>query len=129
MSPLTIFLARLFGAYSLVAAAWLLARKETVLALVDRIFGDPVFESLIGLLRLIVGLAIVIGHDRWGNWVEILVSLIGWIALFSGMSALFLPSGTLRRAIVLMRFRENLPLYALLYATLGAALLLGGFIG
>ncbi len=126
MSPSTLYLARLMGAYSFVAAVWLVYRREAALALIDRISNDPVFESVIGTLRLTVGLAIVVGHNRWGGWLEALVSLIGWMAFFSGFATMFLPTGTLRRAIVWMRFKENLPLYALVSSLLGAALFFGG---
>lgn len=126
MSPSTLYLAKLMGAYSLFAAAWLMYRREAAVALVDRLTNDPVFESMIGTLRLAVGLAIVVGHNRWGGWVEALVSLIGWIALFSGIATMFLPTGTLRRVVVWMRFKEKLPLYALLSSVLGAALFIGG---
>ena len=128
MSPLTAYLAKLMGAYSLFAAGWLLFRREAALALVDRISNDPVFESMIGVLRLTVGLALVIGHDLWGGWVEALVSLVGWIALFSGLSTMFLPTGTLRNVLAAIRFKEQLPLYALVSSLLGAALLIGGLI-
>jgi hypothetical protein len=129
MSLTTAYLAKLLGAYSLIASAWLLLRREAALALVDRISNDSVSLSLVGLLRLSIGLAIVIGHDRWDGWVETLVSLIGWIALVSGVSTMFLPIETLREMVGRMRLKENLPLYALISALLGAALLLGGFIG
>ncbi len=128
MSPSTLYLAKLMGAYSLFAAAWLIYRREAALALIDRISTDPVFESVIGTLRLVLGLAIVVGHNRWGGFVEALVSLIGWLAFFSGLATMFLPTGTLRRAIVWMRFKENLPLYALLSSLLGAALFIGGVV-
>ncbi len=128
MSPSTLYLAKLMGAYSLFAAAWLLYRREAALALIDRISNDPVFESVIGTLRLGVGLAIIVGHNRWGGWVEALVSLIGWVAFFSGLATMFLPTGTLRRAIIWMRFKEKLPLYALISSVLGAALFIGGVV-
>ncbi|MGE5369227.1 MAG: hypothetical protein ACM3PD_06485 [Chloroflexota bacterium] len=126
MSPSTLYLAKLMGAYSLFAAAWLMYRREAALGLVDRITNDPVFESVIGTLRLVLGLAIVVGHNRWGGWVEALVSLIGWLALFSGVATMFMPTGTLRRIVVWMRFKERLSLYALISSVLGAALFIGG---
>jgi hypothetical protein len=129
MSLTTAYLAKLLGAYSLIAGAWLLLRREAALALVDRISNDSVSLALVGLLRLSIGLAIVIGHDRWDGWVETLVSLIGWIALVSGVSTMFLSVETLREMVRRMRLKENLPLYALISSLLGAALLLGGFIG
>lgn len=127
MSPLTLYLAKLLGAYSLFAAAWLLFRREAATALVDRISNDPVFESMIGVLRLTVGLAIVIGHDIWSGWVAILVTLVGWIAVFSGLATMFLPAGTLRNILVWVRFKDQLPVYALVSSLLGAALLIGGY--
>ncbi|WP_363347702.1 hypothetical protein [Methylocystis echinoides] len=126
MSPTTVYLAKLMGAYSLFAAAWLYFRREAALGLIDRLSSDPVFESMIGTLRLTVGLAIIVGHNRWDGWVEALVSLIGWIAFFSGVATMFLPTGALRRAIAWMRFKEKLPLYALVSSLLGAALFIGG---
>jgi hypothetical protein len=129
VSPLTLYLAKLMGAYSLFASAWLIWRREAAIALIDRISNDPVVESMIGVMRLLVGLAIVVGHDLWGGWLETLVSLIGWIALLSGLATMFLPTGTLRRMIAWMRFTERLPFYAMVSALLGAALLIGGYVG
>jgi hypothetical protein len=127
MAPSTIYLAKLMGFYSLFAAAWLMWRREAALGLVDRIINDPVFESVIGALRLTLGLAIIVGHNRWDSWPAALVSLIGWLALFSGTATLFLPTGTLKKTVIWMRFKERLPLYSLLSAAIGGALLAGAF--
>jgi hypothetical protein len=129
MSPLTLYLAKLLGAYSLFAGAWLMSNKEKALAFIDRVVGDSVFETVIGLLRMTLGLAIVIGHDRWGGWLEIAVSLIGWIALLNGLWALFAPAGTLAKIVAWLRFRENVGAWGLVSFALGAVLLTGGFIG
>jgi hypothetical protein len=123
---LTAFFATFLGAYTLIAAIWLLLRREAVLALVDRASGDPVFESMIGVLRLVFGLVVISAHNRWGGWLEALVSLLGWAALFSGLATLFLPTGFLRRSMERMRFKEKLSAYAAVSALLGAVLLLGG---
>lgn len=125
MSPATLYLAKLLGAYSLFAGAWLYFRREAALALVDRISSDPVLESMIGVLRVSVGLALILGHNVWGGWLEALVSLVGWIALFSGMATMFLPTGLIARIVAWLRFKDHLRLYALVSSLLGAALLLG----
>jgi vacuolar-type H+-ATPase subunit I/STV1 len=127
MTPLTAFFAKFIGAYSLFAAAWLLLRREAALGLIERISNDPVSESVIGVLRLVFGLAVVSAHNVWGDWLQALVSALGWIALFSGLATMFLPTGFLRRTIERMRFKEQLPIYALLSALLGTILLFGGF--
>ncbi len=128
MSPATLYLARLFGAYCIAASAWLYFRREAAVGLIDRISSDPVFESMIGTIRLVVGLAIVTGHNRWGGWVESLVSLIGWIALTSGVATMFLPTGAMSEVVAAIRLRENLPAYALVSLLLGVFLFAGGTI-
>lgn len=126
MTPLTAFFAKFIGAYALFAGAWLFWRRDAALGLIDRIANDPVFESMIGVLRLVFGLALISAHNRWGGWLEALISALGWIALFSGAATMFLPTGFLRRSIDRIRFKEHLPLYAAIFALLGAALLAGG---
>ena len=128
MAPSTIYLAKLMGLYSLFAAAWLMWRREAATRFIDRVTHDPVFESIIGTLRLVIGLAIVVGHNHWDSWPAALVSLVGWLALISGMATMFLPTGALKTAVVWMRFKEKLPLYSLLSAAIGAALLAGAFV-
>ncbi|QGM99350.1 hypothetical protein [Methylocystis parvus] len=126
MTPLTAFFAKFIGAYAILAGAWLFFRREAALGLIDRISNDPVFESMIGVLRLVFGLAVISAHNRWDGWLASLVSALGWIGLASGAATMFLPTGFLRRMVERMRFREQLPLYALVSALLGAVLLLGG---
>lgn len=129
MSPVTAYLAKFLGAYCLLAGAWLYFRPDAARAMIDRITQDPFIESFIGVLRAAVGFAIVIGHPYWSNWTAALVSVLGWIALASGVATMFLAPGTLRRISDAMRFKEQLPLYAAASSALGAALLLGGFSG
>ncbi len=127
MSAVTLYLAKFLGAYSLLAGAWLYFRRDAAVALVDRVTHDPVFESFIGVLRATAGLAIIVGHPYWDNWVAVLITLLGWVGLASGLSTMFLPPGTLRRITDWLRFDKKLPLYAALSSCLGAALLLGAF--
>jgi hypothetical protein len=129
MTPLTAFFAKFIGAYALFAAAWLMWRREAAIGLIDCISNDPVFESMIGVLRLVFGLAVISAHNRWDGWLEALVSALGWIGLFSGLATMFLPTGFLRRSVERMRFKEKLPVYAWVSALLGAVLLAGGLSG
>ncbi|PPD45895.1 MAG: hypothetical protein CTY15_03325 [Methylocystis sp.] len=125
---MTVYLAKFVGVYALLAGAWLYFRRDAAVALVDRITHDPVIESFVGVLRAAAGLAIIIAHPYWDNWLAALISVLAWIGLASGLSTMFLPPGTLRRITDRVRFKDHLPLYAAVSSTLGAALVLGGFI-
>lgn len=129
MTPLTLFLAKLIGAYALIMSAWMLARKDVALQMIERISHEPVAIALIGMIRLAIGLAIVLGHDLWSDGLAILVSLVGWITLISGLLTLFLPPQTVREIFAQMRFDKRYPIFALFSFALGGALLIAGFSG
>lgn len=127
MSPLTLFLAKLIGAYALIMSAWMLLRKDVALQMIERVSHDPVAIAFIGMIRLALGLAIVIGHDIWSDAAAALVSLVGWITLISGMLTLFLPPQTVRDIFARMGYEKRYPVFALVSFALGGALLIAGF--
>ncbi|MGZ9409531.1 MAG: hypothetical protein ACXW3J_02745, partial [Methylocystis sp.] len=96
MTPLTLFLAKLIGAYALIMSAWMLVRRDVALQMIESVSREPVAIAFVGMIRLAIGLAIVIGHDIWSDTAAALVSLVGWITLISGFLTLFLPPQTVR---------------------------------
>lgn len=129
MASLTAFLAKFLGAYMLVMSAWLLWRKDVALQLVERVAHDPVGVAIIGMIRVTVGLAVVIAHDVWTGGTAILVSLVGWLILISGLLTLFLPASQTAALVGRMRYADNTPIFAFITFALGAALLVGGVLG
>ena len=129
MSPLTLFLAKLLGAMLLILSAWLATRKAHALSLADRIVRDPGEIFLIGLLRLGLGLAIVIGHSIWNSALAIVVSLLGWLMLASGVLTLFLPTERLIRLNDAVRADRYYGVFVGIVALLGLYLAIGGFAG
>ncbi|MEF3366522.1 hypothetical protein V3H18_08255 [Methylocystis sp. 9N] len=129
MTPLTLFLAKLIGAYALIMSAWILARRDVAAQMIERVSNEPSAIALIGMVRLAIGLAIVIGHDLWSGSLAILVTLVGWVTLASGLLTLFLPPQMVREIFARMRFEKRYPLFALISFSLGGALLIVGFSG
>jgi hypothetical protein len=127
MTPLTLFLAKLIGAYALIMSAWMLLRRDVALQMIESVSREPVAIAFIGMIRLAIGLAIVIGHDIWSDSVAALVSLVGWITLISGLLTLFLPPQTVRNIFARMGYERRYPLFALVSFALGGALLIAGF--
>ena len=129
MTPLTLFLAKLIGAYALVMSAWMLARRDVATQMIERVSQEPSAIALIGMVRLAIGLAIVIGHDLWSESLAIFVTLIGWVTLLSGLLTLFLSPQTVREIFARMQFEKRYPLFALVSFALGGTLLIAGFSG
>ncbi|KAF0123430.1 MAG: hypothetical protein FD139_396 [Methylocystaceae bacterium] len=127
MTPLTLFLAKLIGAYALITSAWMLVRRDVALQMIERISREPVAIAFIGMIRISIGLAIVIGHDIWSDTAAALVSLVGWITLISGLLTLFLPPQTVRDIFARMAYEKRYPVFALVSFALGVALLIAGF--
>ena len=130
MSSQTLFLAKLIGAYALIMAAWLAMRKDVALDLVNRIISDSVAVALVGMIRLVIGLAIVLGHDVWrGGALAIVVTLVGWVTLLSGLLTLLAAPATVRSIFASMQFERRYPMFVGVSALLGLYLLIGGFTG
>ncbi|MBM3578261.1 MAG: hypothetical protein FJX40_11510 [Alphaproteobacteria bacterium] len=127
MTPLTLFLAKLIGAYALIMSAWMLVRRDVAQQMIESISREPVAIAFIGMIRLAIGLAIVIGHDIWSDAAAALVSLVGWLTLISGVLTLFLPPQTVRDIFSRMGYEKRYPVFALVSFALGGALLIVGF--
>jgi hypothetical protein len=127
MTPLTLFLAKLIGAYALIMSAWMLVRRDVALQMIESVSREPVAIAFVGMIRLAIGLAIVIGHDIWSDTAAALVSLVGWITLISGFLTLFLPPQTVRDIFSRMAYEKRYPVFALISFALGGALLIAGF--
>jgi hypothetical protein len=89
---LTKFLAKLLGLWSVLAVIGMLLDRGAALAMLDALFADVPLLFVTGAFTVAVGLALVLGHNRWsGGALPILVTLYGWIALIKGLLFLWLP--------------------------------------
>lgn len=130
MTPLTIYLAKLIGAILLVFSLWMATHKPLVLALAKRIMGDAVVVAYIGVLRMSLGLAWVLGHDVWsGGMLPVVITLLGWVTLLRGLLIMFLPHGRLVALFESARLEKHYAIYAGGFFLFGAYLLIAAFIG
>ncbi|NGX43558.1 MAG: hypothetical protein K940chlam7_01856 [Chlamydiae bacterium] len=88
---LSIFLAKFLGIYMLLFIGIRLLRRNQIHRAIEEIFGSRSALALSGLISLMLGLAIVIGHPIWEvNW-RGLITLIGYFAIFKGFVRLGYP--------------------------------------
>lgn len=85
---LSIFLAKLIGLYLLIVAAAWIVRKEQVDLSIKEIASSKGLIAFSGVMNIILGLAIAIGHPLWQlNWIG-LITLLGYLLIFTGIMRL-----------------------------------------
>lgn len=128
MSPLTTFLAKLIGLFTLIFSVALVFRGKDLVTTMTAFMHDRPILIVFAMIALASGLAMVLAHNRWsGGALTVVVTLLGWIFLIRGLVLLFLPSDLLASFIAALRFEERFYLYAAIPFLLGAYLTYAGF--
>jgi uncharacterized membrane protein (DUF441 family) len=122
VSTLSIFLAKVLGIYFIVLCLALL-NKTTRKNLFDLVEKEGI--SLVGLITLVIGIAMVVSHNVWTGW-PIVITIIGWLSVIKGVCLLFFPTAY---SGLYMKMRNSDWLYAFLIigVVLGVFLTYVGF--
>ncbi len=115
-------IAGLIGPKLVAIAVSLLFNIGSFPALAEQISRDPALIFLSGALLLVAGLAIVRAHNIWAGGWPVLVTVLGWLALLSGLSRMLFP---FRMAALAAAVGQST---GLIVATAGVLLLLGAFL-
>jgi hypothetical protein len=128
MSRLTIFIGRLMGLFFvLFALAMLVNRHSTVEAAIDFMHDPPVL-MIAGIMALLTGLAIVLGHNVWsGGALPLVVTLLGWIFVIRGIVILAMARETLVTIFEKMNFDGHYYLFVGIVLAIGLYLMIASF--
>lgn len=89
----SIFLAKFWGWYLLIFFLILSFNPKRIKQIFNDLY-DEKFLILTAFVAIIVGLLNVLSHNIWeSNW-KIIITLIGWISLFLGLSLFMFPKRT-----------------------------------
>jgi hypothetical protein len=129
MSARTIFLSRLIGLYCVLAALAMMAQKQATVATVTAMMHDAPLMMFIGIVSVVAGLALVLGHNEWrGGPAAVLVTLLGWITLAKGVATLFLPADAAADLYLgALRYGEYFYAYSAIPLLMGIYLAYAGF--
>lgn len=76
MSRLTVFLSRLIGLFAILVALSLLMHKQATVETLTALVRNPPLLLIFGMIWLIAGLAMVLGHNVWsGGALPVVVTL------------------------------------------------------
>jgi len=123
MKPLTIFLGRLLGLFTLITSFWLLVERQNTVSTIPALLGDRPAMVIFAIIALAGGLAIVLAHNIWsGGVLPILVTLIGWVMVVRGVLFLFLPPEATLGILAAMQFGRLFYVYLAIPFVLGVYL-------
>jgi hypothetical protein len=79
------------GPVMIAIAAAMLLNRGAIVGVIKDMANGPAFIFLAGLLTLLAGLAIVRAHNVWSAEWTVLVTVIGWLAIISGIVRIVWP--------------------------------------
>jgi 1,4-dihydroxy-2-naphthoate octaprenyltransferase len=112
VKPLTVYLGKLLGLFTLITSFWLLIERQTAVSTIPALLGDRPAMVIFAIIALASGLAIVLAHNIWsGGVLPILVTLIGWVMVIRGVLFLFLPPEATLHILAAMQFEQFFYVY------------------
>ncbi len=118
---LSLFLAKLIGIYMLVVGAVCIVRRDAMFGAIEEFLADRPAMFLSGVIALVIGIAMAIGHSVWEpNW-RGLITLIGYLSIVKGITRIGFPDLPKN---VADRFRNG----PLVWLWLGVVLAMGGYL-
>jgi len=128
MAPLTVFLGKLIGIFSLLVGLVMLMRKSAMIDTIVALVHDRPLVLVVTMLGIVAGLAIVLSHNVWrGGALAIVVTLCGWIFLIRGIVLLFLSPEQTVSLLSLLRYEDLFYMYAAIPLILGLYLIWASF--
>ena len=128
MLPRTIFLSRLIGIYCLIIAAAEATHRAAMIETVTALNNAPATLLIAGAFTLLLGIAMVVGHNVWtGGAAPVVVTIVGWLALLKGAALVLLPLDQASSILVAAHYADLYWFYAAITLALGAYLTYAGF--
>lgn len=81
----TEFLATVLGWYLVIVSLFVLVKHEHAKAVVADVLSQPGLFFIVSLITLILGLLLVTSHNIWVMDWPVLVTLVAWLVLLSGL--------------------------------------------
>lgn len=90
MENISIFLAKFWGWYLIIFFLILSFNPKRILQIIKDL-NDEKFAILASFIAIIIGLLNILFHNIWeGDW-RLIITLIGWLALFEGLVLFIFP--------------------------------------
>ena len=93
MENISLFLAKFWGWYLIIFFTILSFNPKRIVQTIKDL-QDQKFVILISFIAIIIGLLNILSHNLWESDWRLLITIIGWAALFIGLSLFIIPKRT-----------------------------------
>lgn len=125
---LSIYLARFFGIYLLLASGLYIFKKEFLKDAVDDFFASPGIRLMTGIMTLILGLLLALAHNMWDWSFGAVVTLLCYITVLKGIIFLYAPRLSKSASLACLK-APGLYIATAISLILGVYLIYEGFCG
>lgn len=105
----------------------MIVTRTSTIATLNALFKNAPLMWITGVFTLLIGLALVLAHNRWSTALAAIVSLYGWAALVKDLLFLCLPAPAQIAFYRALHFDGYFFAYLLISLVLGGYLIYGGF--
>jgi uncharacterized membrane protein len=127
MSNSTFFLARLMGPVMIAVGVGVFVNASTYRSLAEEFLRSRALIYLSGLLAMTAGMAVVLTHNVWvANW-PVLITVLGWLAVFGGAVRIICPQSVERIGRKMLANSMALTAAGAIWLAAGAVLTFFGF--
>ena len=123
----SLYLAKLIGPFFALVGLSVLVNEATFRGIVKEFIKSPGLVFLSGLLTLPVGIAIVLAHNVWvANW-PVLITIIGWLAIITGVIRVAATKQVIAKAKKISASKNFPQVAAAIWVAIGAVLCFFGY--
>jgi hypothetical protein len=124
----SIFLAKLIGPFFLVLGLALASNRAAVREILSELERNYALIFIGGVMTFVAGLAIVLIHNVWVRDWPLLITLLGWLTLFSGATRIISPQSAIQFGRRLYEQPSGALFSAVIWLVLGAILCFFGYL-
>ena len=115
-------LAAFLGFYLIITGIFVLVREDLVISSMKEVMKQKTLMLFSGLSTIMFGLVLVLSHTLYEDCLQLAISILGWLALFSGVMRLFCPERVFNMWRVMLKHTGVLKFSGVISVILGLLL-------
>lgn len=119
----TLFLAAIMGWYLVIISLFLLVRQDFAKTAASNVLANRGLYLVLAIFTFILGLIMVLTHNFWVWGWPVVVTILAWLVLISGILRLFFPDAAVRWGSAFLARPHGLRIAAVVFLLIGLFLL------